>query len=223
MTWCIAKMSAQISYFWAILFAFTAFVFARSSVTFHQTFVLTTEQRFPTRHTTTEIFLTTWNGHTLFVFAVAVSGSECHTWWTITRMTIVLNWMITGLFPRAGSITGWSFRSARNWWINNIRTTFTIQFVERRPIAWRTFASVAWLIALMFTARQAIIAYCWTDMIDVYTAFGIAFMFSATSLQCRKKEKKLIQTTHTPTTSRHLLTTTLQRFLQRASSARVCN
>lgn len=34
----------------------------------------------------------------------------------------------------------------------------------------------------MFTARQTVITNRWTDMIDVDTTFGIAFVFAATAL-----------------------------------------
>lgn len=74
----------------------------------------------------------------------------------------------------------------------------------------------------MFTARQTVIAYRWTDMIDIYTTFRVALVFSATSLKY-KTETKIISQFQLKYAVRSLLTTNLQRFLQRASSARVCN
>lgn len=97
-------------------------------------------------------------------------------------MAVVRDGMIAGMLSRAGLFADRSLRATRNGWIDDVGTTLAIELLERTPVTGQTSALVACLIALVFAARQIVIARQRTHVIDVNATFLIAFVFAAVAL-----------------------------------------
>lgn len=142
--------------------------------------VPSTGQLLSTRHATAESILATWNSLALLVTSMAEFRGEQHAGRTLlSRVTIVQDFMSTGMSPGAGLIACRSLGSTRYWWVDCGSATFTRQFLKAAPIAGITMSWMAGLVALVLPTAQGVRAGLWADMINVNAAFLIAFVLSA--------------------------------------------
>lgn len=133
MTRCIAIVRTHYArFFCAVLFAHVRIRFALAvRVAGFLAFVLATFEQFVAWQTAAEIVLTARNNFALFVFAVAPLCGEGHARRTVLcRMAIVCDRMFARMRTRARLIAGWTLCAAWHGRINDVRTTFTMQFIE---------------------------------------------------------------------------------------------
>lgn len=117
------------------------------------------------------------------MFAETILRSEDDTRRTRgARMAIVLNRMIAWVLARTWIVAGRTLGTARNGWIDHIRSTLAVELVKGAPVAWRAVAAVAGLVAFVLAARQGVVAGHRADVIDIDAAFLRAFVLATAAL-----------------------------------------
>lgn len=162
----------------AVLLADFPFAEAFVLVAWFDALVPSAGQRFGACQPAAERDLEARDRFPLFVLAVAVLGGQHDTRRTLgVGVTVVHDRMGAVVPSGAGFIAGRFLRPARHWWIDDARSTFAGQFVERNAVASLTGTFVTRFVAAMTAAGQHLRAGLRADVIVIDAALLVALVF----------------------------------------------